>query len=254
MSRSSLAAVAASLRPPSRRRPLEVAGRHPACGSAPRSTGAVRRRRRAALAIVTRHFNTITPENLLKWEDVHPEPTRYDFEPADRYVEFGERTGCSSSATRWCGTSRRRPGCSPARRRQGRSRDAAGAHARAHPSRRRPLQRPHPRLGRRQRGARRGRHAAPDAVARGDRRGLHRQGVRVRARGRPRRGAVLQRLQPVEAGEARRRRSRLVHRLRGKGLRVDGIGEQGALGHRRAAARGDRRHARAPSRRAPASR
>jgi endo-1,4-beta-xylanase len=47
----------------------------------------------AALAIVTRQFDSITPENLLKWERVHPEPDRYDFEPADRYVDFGRRHG-----------------------------------------------------------------------------------------------------------------------------------------------------------------
>jgi endo-1,4-beta-xylanase len=47
----------------------------------------------AALAIVTRHFSSITPENLLKWEAVHPEPGRYAFEPADRLVALGERHG-----------------------------------------------------------------------------------------------------------------------------------------------------------------
>jgi endo-1,4-beta-xylanase len=46
-----------------------------------------------ALALVERHFNTITPENILKWEEVHPEPDRYNFEPADRYVAFGEKHG-----------------------------------------------------------------------------------------------------------------------------------------------------------------
>jgi endo-1,4-beta-xylanase len=40
--------------------------------------------------IVTRHFNTITSENLLKWALVHPEPDRYEFGPSDRYVAFGE--------------------------------------------------------------------------------------------------------------------------------------------------------------------
>jgi endo-1,4-beta-xylanase len=47
----------------------------------------------AALAIVLRHFNTISPENLLKWQSVHPDPDCYDFAPADRYVEFGRRHG-----------------------------------------------------------------------------------------------------------------------------------------------------------------
>ncbi len=46
-----------------------------------------------ATAIVTRHFDSATPENLLKWEAVHPEPGRYNFEPADRYVAFAEKRG-----------------------------------------------------------------------------------------------------------------------------------------------------------------
>ena len=46
-----------------------------------------------ALAIVLRHFDTISPENLLKWQSVHPEPDRYDFGPADRYVELGRSHG-----------------------------------------------------------------------------------------------------------------------------------------------------------------
>ena len=44
-------------------------------------------------AIVTTHFNSITPENILKWALVHPEPNRYDFAAPDRYVEFGEKHG-----------------------------------------------------------------------------------------------------------------------------------------------------------------
>ncbi|HEY6554312.1 MAG TPA: endo-1,4-beta-xylanase, partial [Vicinamibacteria bacterium] len=44
----------------------------------------------AAAALVTRHFDSITPENLLKWEAVHPEPARYNFAPADALLAFGE--------------------------------------------------------------------------------------------------------------------------------------------------------------------
>ena len=43
------------------------------------------------LEIVEKHFNSITPENILKWEEVHPEPSRYNFEAVDRFVEFGEK-------------------------------------------------------------------------------------------------------------------------------------------------------------------
>ena len=44
-------------------------------------------------ALVPRHFNSLTTENELKWERVHPEPDRYDFGPADRAVAFGETHG-----------------------------------------------------------------------------------------------------------------------------------------------------------------
>ena len=41
-------------------------------------------------ALIRKHFNTITPENVVKWGLIHPEPGRYDFEAADRFVAFGE--------------------------------------------------------------------------------------------------------------------------------------------------------------------
>jgi endo-1,4-beta-xylanase len=46
-----------------------------------------------ALAILTRQFEQVSPENDLKWERVHPESNRFDFAPADRYVEFGRQRG-----------------------------------------------------------------------------------------------------------------------------------------------------------------
>ena len=42
-------------------------------------------------AIVRTHFNTITAENVLKWEVVHPEPDSFDFGPADQFVSFGKK-------------------------------------------------------------------------------------------------------------------------------------------------------------------
>ena len=42
-------------------------------------------------AIVKAQFNTITSENVLKWERVHPRPGQYQFALPDKYVEFGER-------------------------------------------------------------------------------------------------------------------------------------------------------------------
>ena len=47
----------------------------------------------ASVALITHQFNAISPENVLKWERVHPQPNRYDFAPADEYVAFGERHG-----------------------------------------------------------------------------------------------------------------------------------------------------------------
>ncbi|MBN1155045.1 endo-1,4-beta-xylanase, partial [candidate division KSB1 bacterium] len=40
----------------------------------------------ATMDLVSNQFNSITPENILKWEEVHPEQGRYNFEAADRYV------------------------------------------------------------------------------------------------------------------------------------------------------------------------
>ncbi|MBN2009332.1 endo-1,4-beta-xylanase [candidate division KSB1 bacterium] len=44
-----------------------------------------------AMELVASQFNSITPENILKWEEVHPEPDRYNFEAPDKYVAFGEK-------------------------------------------------------------------------------------------------------------------------------------------------------------------
>ncbi|HEY4612890.1 MAG TPA: endo-1,4-beta-xylanase [Bacteroidota bacterium] len=46
-----------------------------------------------AAAIVVKHYNTITAENVMKWQLIHPEPNTYDFEAADRFVEFGKKNG-----------------------------------------------------------------------------------------------------------------------------------------------------------------
>jgi endo-1,4-beta-xylanase len=45
----------------------------------------------AALTLAVTQFNSISPENLLKWAEVHPQPGKYNFEPADRYVQFGQK-------------------------------------------------------------------------------------------------------------------------------------------------------------------
>jgi len=44
-----------------------------------------------AAAIAIRHFNTATAENDMKWSRIHPKPNEYNWEPADRFVEFCEK-------------------------------------------------------------------------------------------------------------------------------------------------------------------
>jgi len=41
--------------------------------------------------LIARQFSSISPENALKWENLHPRSDGYDFTLADRYVDFGER-------------------------------------------------------------------------------------------------------------------------------------------------------------------
>ncbi len=43
------------------------------------------------VGIIINHFNSITPENVLKWESVHPRQNTYSFEGPDAYVAFGEK-------------------------------------------------------------------------------------------------------------------------------------------------------------------
>jgi endo-1,4-beta-xylanase len=42
-------------------------------------------------AIILAQFDTISPENVLKWAIVHPRPDGYAFDAADHYVAFGEK-------------------------------------------------------------------------------------------------------------------------------------------------------------------
>lgn len=40
-------------------------------------------------ALIVSQFNSISPENALKWVVVHPQPDKYDFDLSDKYVAFG---------------------------------------------------------------------------------------------------------------------------------------------------------------------
>ncbi len=42
-----------------------------------------------AAKIVEKQFNTITAENVMKWEKIHPGLNKYDFDASDRFVDFG---------------------------------------------------------------------------------------------------------------------------------------------------------------------
>ena len=45
----------------------------------------------AGARLAAEQFDAISPENVLKWEAVHPRPGQYDFAPADQYVAFGQQ-------------------------------------------------------------------------------------------------------------------------------------------------------------------
>jgi endo-1,4-beta-xylanase len=44
-----------------------------------------------AAEIAIKHFNTATSENDMKWSLIHPRPDQYNWEPADRFVEFAQK-------------------------------------------------------------------------------------------------------------------------------------------------------------------
>ena len=46
-----------------------------------------------AVDLITRQFNAISPENLLKFESVQRQPGLFTFEAQDRYVAFGRDRG-----------------------------------------------------------------------------------------------------------------------------------------------------------------
>ncbi|WP_026463920.1 endo-1,4-beta-xylanase [Adhaeribacter aquaticus] len=43
------------------------------------------------IALVKQHFNTISPENDLKFGPIHPKESEYNWKPADAFVEFGNK-------------------------------------------------------------------------------------------------------------------------------------------------------------------
>ncbi|MUH36068.1 endo-1,4-beta-xylanase [Zobellia amurskyensis] len=44
-----------------------------------------------ALKVLKEEFNSLSPENVMKWEALHPSPDTYNFEMADQYVALGKK-------------------------------------------------------------------------------------------------------------------------------------------------------------------
>ena len=41
--------------------------------------------------VAAKQFSSLTPENEMKWQSVHPQPDRYDFKAADAFAEFAKK-------------------------------------------------------------------------------------------------------------------------------------------------------------------
>lgn len=41
--------------------------------------------------LAARQFSSLTPENDMKWQSLHPQPDRYDFKAADAYADFAKK-------------------------------------------------------------------------------------------------------------------------------------------------------------------
>lgn len=51
----------------------------------------IEERNETANELIKREFNAITPENIMKSEVIHPEWGRYNWAPADKFVEYGQK-------------------------------------------------------------------------------------------------------------------------------------------------------------------
>lgn len=45
----------------------------------------------SAISLVPQQFNAVTPENIMKAEEIHPEWGRYNFDPADKLVAYAKK-------------------------------------------------------------------------------------------------------------------------------------------------------------------
>ncbi len=55
------------------------------------NAGQIEERNAVANALIKKEFNSITPENIMKAEIIHPELERYDFTLADKFVAYGKK-------------------------------------------------------------------------------------------------------------------------------------------------------------------
>lgn len=47
----------------------------------------------AEAALIKKHFSSMTPENVMKMGPIHPQENRYNWEPADKIVDFAQKNG-----------------------------------------------------------------------------------------------------------------------------------------------------------------
>lgn len=47
----------------------------------------------ASIRVIKAHFNSITAENVMKSEVIHPKENEFNFDLSDKFVEFGEKNG-----------------------------------------------------------------------------------------------------------------------------------------------------------------
>ena len=55
------------------------------------NTGQIKEVDSVQTTLIKNEFNTITPENDMKWEQIHPQKDTYNFEVSDAYVAFGQK-------------------------------------------------------------------------------------------------------------------------------------------------------------------
>jgi endo-1,4-beta-xylanase len=63
------------------------------------NTEQIEERDSSATVLITQHFNAVTPENVMKAELIHPQWNMYNFDLADKLVDYTKRYGMKLTAT-----------------------------------------------------------------------------------------------------------------------------------------------------------